>query len=407
MNRHTNSLVSSSSEVPTGGSTGSISNFDGLARRHLLLVVMFAGVVTGLQTMRFFSAPPVFSERLGRITNLQSYENNYFASLRSFTQQITRIVNSGLIPVIVLGDSTFRGTGATGNDVWTVRLQQHLSQINPALKVINLSQNAGDLVAPYLFYHWYREFPQAIFVVQWHYSNHDMVRHPFTYWLTSEIILRDGRTNPAVVSGLDRVPITSAAEWGSLIMAAMNIVAPYLDLGNSIRYWVVGNLSVSSWHNPILTPQADSAERDISVNSFTPPTDPALNKTMRDIHSALMDDLGKFVETADRSKTFFDAAYEQAYRSRLMLVVVDWNPYYGSMDRSAELINQQHWRLLRERLAAISGLNSVSLLAGLDELSVNDFVDLGHLSVPGQARIAEVVAKALATMPAVRERAAR
>ena len=54
----------------------------------------------------------------------------------------------------------------------------------------------------------------------------------------------------------------------------------------------------------------------------------------------------------------------------------------------------------------MSGLNWISLLAGLGELSVDDFVDLGHLSVPGQARLAEVVAKALGTMPAVRKQTA-
>lgn len=404
---HPGLLGPSSSDVPTSVSTEPNRNISGLTLRRLSLVVMLAGVAVGLQVMRFFPAPPVFSERLGRITNLQSYENNYFASLRSFTQKITRTLNSGRIPVIVLGNSTFRGTGATGNDVWTVRLQQYLVHIDPALEVINFSQNAGDLIAPYLFYHWYREFPQAIFVLQWHYTNHDFVRHPFTYWLTSEIILRDGRSNPAVARGLDRVPITSAAEWGSLIMAAVNIVAPYLDLGNDLRYWALGNLSVSSWHNPIVTPLADAEERDISENSFTPRNDPAFNTTMRGIHRALMEALGKFVEpSADGIQEFFDGNYGQSYRSRLLLVTVDWNPYFGPRDRSTEVVNRQHWQLLRERMASVSGLNWISLLAGLGELSVDDFVDLGHLSVPGQARLAEVVAKALGTMPAVRKQTA-
>ena len=37
------------------------------------------------------------------------------------------------------------------------------------------------------------------------------------------------------------------------------------------------------------------------------------------------------------------------------------------------------------------------------ELSTDDYIDLGHLSVRGQARLAETVATALAAMPAVRE----
>ena len=101
---HPGLLGPSSSDVPTSVSTEPNRNISGLTLRRLSLVVMLAGVAVGLQVMRFFPAPPVFSERLGRITNLQSYENNYFASLRSFTQKITRTLNSGRIPVIVLGD---------------------------------------------------------------------------------------------------------------------------------------------------------------------------------------------------------------------------------------------------------------------------------------------------------------
>jgi len=60
--------------------------------------------------------------------------------------------------------------------------------------------------------------------------------------------------------------------------------------------------------------------------------------------------------------------------------------------------------LLRERMAEVPGLNWTALTAGAGELSVDDFCDIGHLSVPGQAKLAERVANALSAMPAVRNR---
>jgi hypothetical protein len=75
-----------------------------------------------------------------------------------------------------------------------------------------------------------------------------MLRHPLHFWLTSDIILRDGSSNPAVAIGLDKTPIntTSPTEWLYLVMAGVNIVAPHLDFGNLLRYWALGNVSVSS-----------------------------------------------------------------------------------------------------------------------------------------------------------------
>ena len=372
---------------------------------------MLLGLVAGLQAMRLVPAPPVFSERLGRITHLQSYENNYFASLRSFEHHVARVIASGRTPVIVLGDSTFRGTGAAGGNVWTARLQQHLTSVDPALHVINFSQNAGDLIAPYFFYHFQALFPQALFVVQWHYTNRNMERHPFTQWLTSEIILRDGRDSPAVRIGLKRVPIGASAEWWSLIMARVNIAAPYLDLGNHLRFWALGNLSVSRYRNPIATPLADAVDTELDHALFVPSGDAKYNAAMRDIYRNMLGELGKSAMLPpDAIERFFDEYYGPAYRRRLLLVTIDLNPYFAPAAEPAALADRvQHWRLLREHMAAIAGLHWTSLIAGPrpGELSTDDYVDLGHLSVRGQARLAETVATALAAMPAVRERTAQ
>jgi hypothetical protein len=53
-------------------------------------------------------------------------------------------------------------------------------------------------------------------------------------------------------------------------------------------------------------------------------------------------------------------------------------------------------------MSQVPGLNWTALIAGEGDLSVNDFIDLGHLSVPGQEKLAERVANALNTMPALR-----
>jgi len=369
---------------------------------------MLIGIITGLQVARVFPAPPVFSDRFGRLTHYQSYENNYFASLRSFTEHVARVVDSGRTPVIVLGDSAIRGTCAAGDNVWTARLQQHLALVDPSLSVINFAQNAGDLLAPYFFYHFYKKFPQAIFVLGWHHTNASMLRHPFHFWLTSEIILRDGRDNPAVAIGLDETPInsTSPTEWLSLVMAAMNIVAPYLDLGNHLRYWAFGNLSISSQHNPILTSLASDTNDEPEISSFTAKPDPKFNTSMSQIYWGVVESLKTFVERPrNEVQKYFDKEYGPAYRDRLLIVTFDINPYFAIPAEPQVLAaRDRYWKLLRERMAEVPGLNWTALTAGAGELSVDDFCDIGHLSVPGQAKLAERVANALSAMPAVRNR---
>jgi hypothetical protein len=374
-------------------------------KRHAFTLAMLLGVAAGLQVMRLFPPPPVFSEQHGRITHFQSYENNYFASLRSFTHHVARVVEVGRIPVIVLGDSSFRGTGATGGNVWTARLQQHVKSINPALHVINFSQNAGDLIAPYFFYHLQALFPQALFVVQWNYTNSAMERHPFTYWLTSEIILRDWHSSPAVDIGLKRMPLRSA-EWPTIIMAAVNIAAPYLDLGNYLRYWALGYLSISAEHNPTVTPLMDAPDTELDWFKFTPRNDVRWNATMREVYRNMMDELDKVaLRTSGEMKQFFDGYYPPAYRRRLLLVTVDLNPHFAPDAEPLALARRiRDWQLLRESVTAVPDLHWTSLIADSDELSENDYVDLGHLNVRGQARLAQTVAAALAGMPAARQR---
>lgn len=365
-------------------------------------IFILVGVIVGLQVTRLFPAPPVFSHEIGRATYSQSYENNYFASLRSFNQKIEEVVGAGRTPVIVLGDSTFRGTGANGENVWTFRLQQLLARANPSLSVINFSQNGGDLLAPYLFYYFHKRFPTAIFVVGWHPTNNSMARHPFHYWLTSEIILRDGRANPAVAIGLDKVPInaSSPTEGMSLVMAAVNIVAPYLDLGNFFRFWFFGNLSISASHNPIVVPLSASVDSEVERFGFVPSENPEFNVSMRNIYWAIVQRLEELVEHPDSVRRLFDEEYGVAFRDRLLIVVTDLNPYFSLPAETSTLsARNAYWQTLRDRMKEVSGLNSTAMTAGGGELSMDDFVDLGHLSVAGQKKLAERVAAELVKMP--------
>lgn len=372
------------------------------APNALYRLLILSGIIAGLQISRLFPAPPVFSDWLGRATYYQSYENNYFASLRSFDEHISRVVKSGRTPVIVLGDSTMRGTGAGGPNVWTVQLQQRLAASNSSLTVINFAQNAGDLLAPYLFYHFYEKYPTAIFVWGWHHTNVSMLRHPFHFWLTSEIILRDGRDNPAVAIGLDETPIntTSPSEWGSLVLAGLNIITPYLDVGNHLRYWAFGNIAISAKRNPTLIPLSEDSYEEPDVFLFSPRPDLDYNASMSKIYYGFEEALKGFVERpSSKIQQYFDQEFSHKYRGRLLVAMIDLNPYFANQSSGAKTERSKNWQSLRKRMAEVPGLNWTSLIADEGDLSAEDFVDLGHLNVAGQAKLADQVSAALTRMP--------
>lgn len=203
----------------------------------------FVGVLVSILILQSLPPAPAFSRNLGRATYWQSYETSYFATLRSYEKLLRIAFDDGKTPIVILGDSTIRGTGAIGNQVWTRRVQNQLEKELENVSVINLAQNAGDLMGPFLYHYLAKRYPKAYFIVQWHFPSEVGLRHPFHYWITSEIMIRDGKDNPAVKHALEIVPIkySSAADYLrkgpseeqlSIFMAFLNSSTNYLDLGN-------------------------------------------------------------------------------------------------------------------------------------------------------------------------------
>ena len=178
---------------------------------------------------------PAFSPQLGRANYWQSYESSYFATVRAYEAPIQAILAAGNIPVVVFGDSSIRGAGASGADVWTRCLERRLQAVEPRVRVLNYAQNAGDMMGPLLYHHLQKKFPAIHCLVQWHFASEVGARHPFHYWLTSEIAWRDGKQNPAVQRSFRIVPVSAPEERAAFVLAGLNLVTNYLDVGNWIR----------------------------------------------------------------------------------------------------------------------------------------------------------------------------
>jgi hypothetical protein len=178
------------------------------------LVAFLGGVATAMLITRAVPPAPIYSSHLGRATYWQSYETSYFASLQAYEKPIRDLLAQGLVPVVVFGDSTIRGTGATDEGIWTRELEKQLHAVNPRVRVLNYAQNAGDLMGPFLYHYLQKRFPQARYIVQWHFSSEVGMRHQFHFWLTSEIALRDGQRNPAVTRSFNLVRVTRPDERG-------------------------------------------------------------------------------------------------------------------------------------------------------------------------------------------------
>jgi len=315
------------------------------------------------------------------------------ASLRSYEQPIRDILAEGNIPVVVFGDSTIRGTGAIGDDVWTRQLEKRLQAANSRVRVLNYAQNAGDLMGPFLYHHLQRIFPQARYIVQWHFASEVGLRHPFHYWLTSEIALRDGRSNPAVLHAFKTVPISKWDERGAFVLAAFNILTNYLDAGNWVRYRWLGRIYQDSDRRVKVGALHTVGESDVTVLKFVPPEDEKTIEAMRGYFSSFLTMRDNYVQRPllERAE-YFARMFPADQRSHLLLFTLDLSPYYAPRSDVARMDTwRTMWAKLRTDMALIPNLSWVSLTGSAGELEVDDYVDLGHLTPSGQRRLAEVV----------------
>lgn len=353
------------------------------------------GIAFALVMLRMVPPAPPFSEKLGRATYWQSYETSYFASLRSYEVPVEKVLSAGDIPVIVFGDSAIRGTGAVSADVWTRILERKLQETNPRIRVINYAQNAGDLLAPFLYHYLQKRYPDAYYIVQWPLSSETGVRHPFHFWLTSEIMLRDGESNPACKHSFATVPrgSTSEAENYAFVLASLNILTNYLDWGNWIRYVWLGRVTQTSSRRVSIEPLSSIGESDLPVLQFTPPVESSQN-TMRQIFSGNLDAWVKYLDRPFLArKAYFDEIFPQLQRSHLLLLSLDFNPYYAPYADKARM-KQWHevWRQIVTEMDKVDGLSWLSVSSARGEFEENDFMDLGHLTPRGQAKLANKVA---------------
>lgn len=366
------------------------------AARRWGWLAFLAGLLTAIWLVRQMPQAPIYSAELGRATYWQSYETSYFASLRAYEGPIRRALAEGYVPIVVFGDSTLRGTGAVGPDIWTRVLERRLQERNRRVRVLNYAQNAGDLMGPFLYHHLQSKFPEARYIMQWHFSSEVGIRHQFHYWLTSEIILRDGRQNPAVRYSLAVTPVTTAAERASFVLAAANIATNYLEAGNWIRYRWLGRPYMAANRQIKIQPLALAQESDLPGTRFVAP-DEKTQGYMSGYFLSHQDKRHKYIATllAPR-RAYLDAMYPPAHRSHLLLLTLDFNPYYApAKDPEQMQIWRTMWAKLRQDMATFTDLNWLALTGSDGGLATDDYVDLGHLSVPGQQRLADAVADRL------------
>ena len=367
------------------------------ARRRwarLSTAVFLAGFLAAVLLVRLLPPAPPFPPEIGRASYWQSYETAYFASVRAYEQPIGDLLKAGYIPIVVFGDSSIRGTGAVGEAVWTRQLEQRLQAVNSRVRVVNYAQNAGDLMGPFLFHHLQAKFPEAYYIVQWHFSSEVGVRHPFHYWLTSEITLRDGDKNPAVHRSFQTVPLKSTEERFSFMLAGLNLLTNYLDVGNWIRYRWLGRPWVNSNRQVRVQPLSAVNDADVEVEKFLPPTTPGAATQMAEIFFANLTARQTYGQRplADRA-AYFEEMYPARLRSHLLLLTVDFNPYYAPhQDAAAMRTWHKMWADLRTDMARLPSLRWVSLTASNGEMAVDDFIDLGHMTPHGQRLVAEAVA---------------
>ena len=355
-----------------------------------------AGLLAAIFAVRSLPPAPLYSPRLGRATYWQSNESAYFASLRAYEQPIRELLADGYLPIVVFGDSTIRGVGATGEDVWTRQLEKRLQAANPRVRVLNYAQNAGDLMGPFLYHHLQKKFPQAHYIVQWFFPSAVGPRHRFHYWLTSEIVLRDGRENPAVAHSLNTVPVATQEERLAFALAALNVTTNYLDAGNWVRYLWLGWPFRDHGHRVKIAALRDAAESDVGFARFVAPTAEQA-ATVRGHFLVYQNARANYLNlTASSQEAYFAEMFPGEQRRRLLLLTLDFNPYFAPQtDNVARETWRTQWTRLRANMARMSDLTWVSLTGSAHELEVDDYFDMGHLTIGGQHKLAEKVADRL------------
>jgi hypothetical protein len=359
-------------------------------------VAFLAGIMTAVFLARQLPPAPAFSPYIGRASYWQSYETAYFASLQAYEKPIRDLLADGNIPVVVFGDSTIRGTGALGENIWTRQLEKRLQAVNPRVQVLNYAQNAGDLMGPFLYHYLQHKFPEARYIVQWHFSSEVGMRHQFHFWLTSEIALRDGYRNPAVRRSFNLVHVTRPDERAAFAMAGLNLLTHYLEVGNWVRYRWLGR-PFFDWDRKVkIQPLAETADAETVVEKFKAPDEKqAANMRMYFLnHQAAR---SKYVQQGPSGHAaYFAEQFPAAQRSHLLLLTLDFSPYYAPHDDAVQLATwRSMWADLRREMAQFTDLNWVSLTGSAGELEVDDYLDLGHLTVSGQHKLAETVAAKL------------
>ena len=369
------------------------------------------GFLTGLLLIQFVPPAPPFSPELGRASYWQSYETSYFATLRSYEDIVAKSLDANEIPLIIFGDSTIRGTGANGPEVWTRILQSKLQQVEPRIRVINFAQNAGDLVGPFLYHHLQKKFPSAYYIVQWHFPSEVGVRHPFHYWLTSEIALRDGSKNPAVNRSFATVPIwkeklstnlnfSPSPEQFAFVMAGLNYVTNYLDVGNWFRYLLLGYPTITGQRTPIIVPLQKAKDMDVPRRSFIPPNEKQIDEMKKIFEGQEKARQIYLKEPFEKHRRYFLEMFPTSHRSHLFLLTLDFNPYYAPLNdiskNSNWAINRRH---LKRQMAQMPDLKWISLSSSQGDFEINDFIDLGHLTPSGQFKLATAVSNFVLNPP--------
>lgn len=367
------------------------------AHARLATGAFMAGLVAAILAVRALPPAPIYSPQLGRATYLQSYETAYFASLRAYEQPIRDTLAGGYIPIVVFGDSSIRGTGAAGEDVWTRQLEKRLQTVNSRVRVLNYAQNAGDLVGPFLYHHLQQKFPEARYIVQWHFPSEVGVRHQFHYWLTSEIALCDGQQNPAIRASLKIVPVTKWEERATYVLAAFNVLTNYLDAGNWARYLRLGRPYQTSGRQVRIRALQYAADTEIPKTRFVPLENPQAAAQMAGYFQDHLAAREIYVQRPlEDRRAYFADMFPTAQRSHLLLLTLDFNPYYAPHDDPIKMASWRTvWTKLRADMAQIPDLRWVSLTGSAGELRQDDYLDLGHYTINGQRRLAEAVAQDL------------
>jgi hypothetical protein len=89
---------------------------------------------------------------------------------------------------------------------------------------------------------------------------------------------------------------------------------------------------------------------------------------------------------------YFAEMYPPALRRHLLLLTLDFNPYYAPRDEIKATAWRASWAQLRSDMRQIPDLRWVSLTGTQGELQDDDFADLGHMTVHGQRLLADAVA---------------